>query len=79
MDIEGAICDECGNRVGPAGCCATMRSRWTREERLMNLLRKAQSRLVNQGGDISEITHKINVQIYNLIERELGGDIFLKA
>ena len=25
-DIEGAICDECGSRVGPNGCCADARS-----------------------------------------------------
>lgn len=24
-DIEGAICDECGNKVGPLGCCGTIR------------------------------------------------------
>ena len=27
-DIEGALCDECGTRIGPFGCCATIR--WTR-------------------------------------------------
>lgn len=26
-DIEGAICDECGNKIGPMGCCATLRGR----------------------------------------------------
>jgi DnaJ-class molecular chaperone len=26
-DIEGAICDECGARIGPNGCCATARAR----------------------------------------------------
>lgn len=26
LDIEGAICDECGQRIGPHGCCATIRS-----------------------------------------------------
>lgn len=32
LDIEGAICDECGRRVGPHGCCATARERdaWIR-------------------------------------------------
>ena len=24
-DIEGAICDECGSRVGPHGCCSDAR------------------------------------------------------
>lgn len=24
MDEEGAICDRCGNRIGPSGCCATI-------------------------------------------------------
>lgn len=24
MDEEGAICDRCGNRIGPNGCCATI-------------------------------------------------------
>lgn len=26
-DIEGAVCDECGSRVGPKGCCADARAR----------------------------------------------------
>lgn len=25
QEIEGTRCDECGGRVGPGGCCATMR------------------------------------------------------
>ncbi len=24
-DEEGAICDQCGARIGPNGCCATVR------------------------------------------------------
>lgn len=24
IEEEGAICDSCGSRVGPAGCCATI-------------------------------------------------------
>lgn len=24
-EIEGAICDECGTKIGPMGCCATIR------------------------------------------------------
>lgn len=27
MDMEGAICDSCGSRVGRYGCCATVKSR----------------------------------------------------
>lgn len=26
-DEEGALCDECGKRIGPAGCCASARMR----------------------------------------------------
>lgn len=26
MDEEGAICDECGTRIGPHGCCSTIRA-----------------------------------------------------
>ena len=26
IDEEGAICDECGRRIGPSGCCATVRA-----------------------------------------------------
>jgi len=26
-EIEGAVCDECGQVVGPMGCCATARAR----------------------------------------------------
>jgi hypothetical protein len=76
-DEEGAICDECGQRVGPAGCCSTRRKSLHREIRLIELLKKAQNRLRNQGGDISEITNHANLLVHDEIERELGGDLIL--
>lgn len=48
----------------------------TREQRLVELLKKAQNRLRNQG-DVKPITHELNVYVHNEIERELGGNTFL--
>lgn len=50
-----------------------------REVRLVALLTQAQSRLRNQGGDISEITEQLNLQVHDDIERELGGKLFLAS
>lgn len=44
--------------------------------RLRELLKKAQSRLCNQG-DVPEITLRLNLMLYDEIERELGGSEFL--
>lgn len=76
-DEEGAICDECGLKIGPAGCCGTRRKSLSREKRLVELLVKAQNRLRNQGGDISEITERMNLLVHDEIERELGGKLLL--
>lgn len=76
-DEEGAVCDECGVRIGPGGCCATRRVAAAREKRLVELLVKAQNRLRNQGGDISEITERLNLLVHDEIERELGGKLLL--
>jgi len=48
----------------------------SRENRLVELLKKAQNRLRNHG-DVRPITLKINLLLHDEIERELGGDLFL--
>lgn len=50
----------------------------TREERLVALLKQTQNRLRNQG-DVKPITDELNVYLHNEIERELGGNFFLKV
>lgn len=37
-EIEGSLCDECGNRVGPLGCCATHRRRQAHLEAIQRKL-----------------------------------------
>jgi len=48
----------------------------SRENRLVELLKKAQNRLRNQG-DVPPITLQINLLLHDEIERELDGTLFL--
>lgn len=48
----------------------------SRENRLVELLKKAQNRLRNQG-DVPPITSQVNLLLHDEIERELDGILFL--
>lgn len=42
-DIEGAICDECGNFIPPSGCCSTAHTRVSRIQQLEQQLAAVQA------------------------------------
>lgn len=44
-DIEGAICDVCGNAVGPHGCCSTRLGLLDTNEKLCSRISELQAEL----------------------------------
>lgn len=68
MRTPVAFCCHCSTGL----LCPLCEDVWGREARLIQLLRKAQNRLRNQG-DVAEITEQMNEEVHAAIERELSG------